>query len=427
MNFGLSLFAGRRRSGPIRIRRGLNIDLEGRPRTTPGRAIEIEHVGLMAADYRGLRPVLKVAPDDRVRAGDVLFTDRRNPEIAFTAPAAGIVTEIITRGTVGGFQAVRIRRDGTECRSFDPRKGTPDRDAARRLLLESGLWPAMRTRPFGAIPDPAAVPDAIFVTAMASDPLAAEAAPIIHAHEAEFAAGLEVLAQLTDGPVHVCQAPGPALAEGATVFDGPHPAGLPGTHIHVLAPVGAGRSVWHIGYQDVIAIGHLRATGVPWSERVIALSGPGAADPRLLTVPLGADLGELTAGELRDHDQRVISGSVLSGVQAPYLGRHHLQVTVVPEGWDVPNGSLTAAASTAVPGAPGPLLPIAAFDRVMALDIPAVPLLRALSVGDHETARRLGCLELVEEDVALLSYVCPGRGVYGPLLRAVLDEIEAEL
>jgi Na+-transporting NADH:ubiquinone oxidoreductase subunit A len=195
----------------------------------------------------------------------------------------------------------------------------------------------------------------------------------------------------------------------------------------MLCPVGGGRSVWHLNYQDAIAIGRLFVGGEIRTERVIALAGPGVRDPRLCRVPLGASLAELTSGELLDADMRVISGSVLSGRKAPYLGRYHLQVSVIPEGWDAPKPSFPLrAASTALNGGPGPLVPLANFERVMPLDIPPVPLLRALLVGDRDAALRLGCLELVEEDLALASYVCPGRTDYGTQLRTVLDEIEAE-
>ena len=142
---------------------------------------------------------------------------------------------------------------------------------------------------------------------------------------------------------------------------------------------------------------------------------------------LGASLGELTAGELLDADMRVISGSVLSGRRQPFLGSRHLQVSVINEGWDAPHMAFPPrAVSTALHGAPGPLIPLADFERAMAMDILPVPLLRALGVGDRAMAERLGCVELVEEDVALLSYLCPGKGDYGALLRAILDDMEAD-
>jgi Na+-transporting NADH:ubiquinone oxidoreductase subunit A len=417
----------RRDAKDFRVRRGLDVTIAGTPRQEVGEKSRITTIALMGRDYPGLRPAMKVAIGDRVAAGDVLFVDRRRPQITITAPAAGTILSVIGYAPRGPEQFLEIRLDGDGARTFDTPGTEPTNDDARTLLLESGMWPAFRARPFGHIPDPDARPAAIFVTAMESDPLTANAAIVIDNHKDDFAAGLRILERLTDGPVHVCQAPGQPLATGAVTFAGPHPAGLPGTHIHKLFPVGNGCSVWHLNYQDTIAIGRLFTCGQVWAERIVALAGPGVRDPRLCPVPLGASLAELTLGQLREADMRVISGSVLSGRKAPYLGRYHLQVSVIPEGWDAPKPSfLRRAASTALNGRPGPLVPLASFEQVLPLDIPAVPLLRALSVGDRDAAQRLGCLELVEEDVALLSYVCPGRTDYAPLLRAVLDDIEAD-
>ena len=416
-----------RNAGRIRIRRGLDIAVPGTPRQTVGAQIVTDTCGLMADDYPGVRPALAVSVGDRVAAGDPLFTDRRRPQIAFSAPVAGTVAQVISHGTARAAQCMVIERDGDQTREFTLPGEAAGRDGVQAALLESGLWPAFRTRPFGRIPNPGAVPDALFVTAMSTDPLAADAAVVIAGYESDFAAGLKVLQRLTDGPVHVCQAPGPKLAENAVEFAGPHPAGLPGTHIHFLHPVGAGGVVWHLDYQDVISVGRLFQTGTPWMDRVIALAGPGVPNPELCRVALGSSLAGITAGRIDDGDMRVISGPVLSGRAAPFLSRHHLQVSVLPEGWEAPETRPFARpASTALAGARGPLIPIADFDRVMPLRLLPVPLLRALSVGDWETAARLGCLELAEEDLALLSYVCPGRGEYGPLLRAVLDAIAGQ-
>jgi Na+-transporting NADH:ubiquinone oxidoreductase subunit A len=238
---------------------------------------------------------------------------------------------------------------------------------------------------------------------------------------------------LTDGAVFVCQSPGPALADESkgrircVRFDGTHPAaGLPGTHIHRLAPVGGGRVVWHIGYQDVIAIGRLLATGRLWTERVVAIAGPGVRDPRLVRTRLGASLDDLMEGELGDGDFRIVSGSVLSGREAGFIGRYHTQVSVLPAVGETARLPILSRLLSKCCDVPPPLIPLAAFERALALDILPVPLLRALSVGDAETAERLGCLQLIEEDVALLSYVCASKADYGALLRAVLNDLEED-
>jgi Na+-transporting NADH:ubiquinone oxidoreductase subunit A len=384
-----------------------------------------------------VRPALSVAVGDHVAKGQVLFADRHRPEIVFTAPCGGEVVAV-ERGPRRSLASLTIKRGGDEALEFDPLSGEPAREAVRSLLLRSGLWPAIIARPFGRIANPDATPHAIFVTATDSNPLAADPAIVLAPYTEVFRAGLEALKALTAGLVYVCQPPGRSFAEGCSdrirtvTFRGPHPSGLAGTHIHHLAPVGNGREVWQINYQDVIAAGILVTSGRLWTKRVIALAGPAIQNPRLMPARMGADLDDVLGTDLKPGSVRVISGSVLSGRASQYLGRYHQQVSVLFEGWHKPDGGPLARLwsalrsppdSTALHGHAGPLIPVEAFDRVMPLRILPTPLLRALAVGDQETARRLGCLELVEEDVALLSYVCPGRIDFGPLLRNVLNDI----
>jgi Na+-transporting NADH:ubiquinone oxidoreductase subunit A len=221
-------------------------------------------------------------------------------------------------------------------------------------------------------------------------------------------------------------------------FAGPHPAGLVGTHIHFLEPVSLTKQVWHLNYQDVIAIGKLFTTGQLCSERIIALGGPQAKNPRLVRTELGADLSELLAQETHDGENRYISGSVLSGRHATgaqaFLGRFHLQVSVVQEGrekelfgWVMPGSdkhSVTRTTlghflrkklfnfSTTTHGGERAMVPIGNYERVMPLDILPTMLLRDLLAGDSDSAQALGCLELDEEDLALCTYLYP-RGAYG--------------
>lgn len=227
---------------------------------------------------------------------------------------------------------------------------------------------------------------------------------------------------------------------------------MSGTHIHFIEPVGANKTVWTINYQDVIAIGRLFTTGRLNTERVIALGGSQVNKPRLLRTVLGAKVSQITAGELVDADNRVISGSVLNGAIAQgahdYLGRYHNQISVIEEGrnkelfgWVAPQPdkySITRTTlghflknklfkfNTAVNGGDRAMVPIGTYERVMPLDILPTLLLRDLIVGDTDSAQALGCLELDEEDLALCSFVCPGKYEYGPLLRKVLETIEKE-
>jgi Na+-transporting NADH:ubiquinone oxidoreductase subunit A len=420
---------------------------------------------VVAADYVGLKPTLHVQPGERVRRAQPLFEDKRNPGVPFTAPAAGRIAAV-HRGERRALVSVVIEVDESDPAAAQAplatfTRRTPaalDRDAVRALLVESGLWTAFRTRPFSRIPAPAAVPQAIFVTAVDTRPHAPPPALVLAARAEEFSAGLACLERLTDGPVYVCTASGAGVATPASPrvrveeFAGPHPAGTPGFHIHVLHPVSHARSVWHVGYQDVAAIGRVALTGEVDVERVIALAGPGIARPRLLRTRLGASIDELTAGELRPGEQRLVSGSVLDGRAAPgdaagYLGRYHLQVAALPEGrdreflgWLAPGRDKFSAVgvvlgafsrrrrplSTTTNGSPRAMVPIGTYERVVPMDLMPTFLLRALITGDDERAQALGCLELDEEDLALCTYVCPGKYEYGPLLRGALERIEKE-
>lgn len=368
----------------------------------------------------------------------------------------------INRGERRVLQSVVIRIEGDEQREF-ARYDAADlaslsREAVQAQLLASGLWTALRTRPFSKSPVPGTEPAAIFVTAMDTNPLSVDPQPVILAQRKAFDAGLTVLTRLTSGKVHVCQAGGGKLGghpQGQVTFNefaGPHPAGLVGTHIHFLEPVSLTKQVWHLNYQDVIAIGTLFTSGELCAERIIAIGGPQAANPRLVKTLIGADINELLNEETKAGENRLISGSVLSGrhaVQAhAYLGRFHLQVSIVQEGrekelfgWVLPGAekySVTRTTlghflrnklfsfSTSTHGGERAMVPIGNYERVMPLDILPTMLLRDLLAGDTDSAQALGCLELDEEDLALCTYVCPGKYEYGPVLREVLTRIEQE-
>lgn len=419
------------------------------------------HVAIMGDDYIGMRPTMLVQEGDSVTKGQALFEDKKNPGVLFTAPASGTVVAI-HRGERRVLQSVVIRLEGDRQREFT-RYDVADlpsltRQAVQAQLLESGLWTALRTRPFSKTPVPGTVPAAIFVTAMDTNPLSADPQPLILAQRQAFDAGLTLLTHLTDGKVHVCQANGGKLGghpQGKVTFNtfaGPHPAGLPGTHIHFLEAVSLTKQVWHLNYQDVIAIGKLFTTGELYTDRVIALGGPQMRNPRLVRTCLGADINDLLVDETLEGENRHISGSVLSGRHAvgahAYLGRFHLQISVVKEGrekelfgWVMPGKdkfSITRTTlghfmkrklfnfSTDTNGGERAMVPIGNYERVMPLDILPTMLLRDLLAGDTDSAQALGCLELDEEDLALCTYVCPGKYEYGPALRSVLTQIEQE-
>lgn len=445
----------------FRIRKGLDLPISGVPEQHVTTGASIHHVAIVGDDYVGMRPAMLVQEGDRVIKGQALFEDKKNPGVMFTAPASGTVVAI-HRGERRVLQSVVIQIEGDEKREFArfdaADLATLSHDVVQTQLLESGLWTALRTRPYSKTPVPGTVPAAIFVTAIDTNPLSADPQPLILAERKAFDAGLTVLTRLTPGKVHVCQASGGKLGghpQGQVAFNefaGPHPAGLVGTHIHFLEPVSLTKQVWHLNYQDVIAIGKLFTTGELCAERIIAIGGPQATQPRLVRTLLGADLTALLAGETKEGENRIISGSVLSGRHATgpmaWLGRFHLQVSVVLEGrdkelfgWVLPGAetySVTRTTlghflrhklfnfSTSTNGGERAMVPIGNYERVMPLDILPTVLLRDLLAGDTDGAQALGCLELDEEDLALCTYVCPGKYEYGPILREVLTRIEQE-
>ena len=443
----------------IQIKKGLDLPIGGKPVMQVENAAQVGHVALLGDDYQDMKPTLLVAEGEQVSLGQPLFADKTYPKVLFTSPAAGTVVAI-NRGERRKFLSLVIALAGNQEKTFPTtaadRLDQLSADEVEKQLLSSGLWTAFRTRPFSKIPAPESRPAALFVTAIDTNPLAADPRIAIAESPAEFAAGLQVIRRLTTGNVYLCKAPEAQIAAppGITVsdFSGCHPAGLVGTHIHYLERVDQQRMVWHLGYQDVLAIGQLFLTGTIRTERIVALCGPAVKAPRLLRTRLGACLSELTSGQLQAGENRVVSGSVLNGHQAAaandYLGRYHNQVCVLQEnrqrefmGWSMPGfkkfsvKKVFAAAllprrplalTTSTHGSLRAMVPIGAFEKVMPLNIKATWLLRALLTEDTDLAQNLGCLELDEEDLALCSFVCSGKMDYGYHLRQTLLKIEEE-
>lgn len=443
----------------IKISKGLDLPITGSPEQTISDGVAVKTVAILGPDYAGMKPSMSVKVGDQVKLGQELFTDKKIAGVKYTSPGCGEVVAV-NRGQRRVLQSVVIKLNGTDAESFDSfsegELETLDRDKVVSSLVDSGLWTTFRTRPFSKVPEIESVPRSIFVTAMDTNPLAANAEMIINAEEQAFTNGLKILTRLTEGKVFVCQKPGAVLPSvngtSKEEFDGPHPAGLPGTHIHFLDPVCEGKIVWSINYQDVIAFGKFFISGEIPVDRIIALGGPGVKKPRLLRTRIGASLEDLLVDELNSDEQRVVSGSVLDGTTAEgtmaFLGRYHLQVSVLPEKREREFlASLTAGAdkysikraflsaftggpskpmNTSQYGSKGSVLAIGSFEKVLPLDMLPNFLLRSLAAGDTDQAQDLGCLELAEEDLALCNYVCSGKNDYGIMLRDALTTIEKE-
>nr|VFK46704.1 MAG: Na+-transporting NADH:ubiquinone oxidoreductase subunit A [Candidatus Kentron sp. TC] len=464
----------------FKIRKGLDLPITGVPEQKIYDGPLIRSVAVLGKEQIGLKPTMLVREGERVSLGQPIFRDKRQPKILYTAPGCGVVSAI-HRGEKRVFQSVVITLDHEREKTakheetfhsyYRDTLSLLDEGRIKENLLASGLWTAFRTRPYSKTPSPDSRPHSIFVTAMDSNPLSVDADVVLGAYAGDFRDGITILSQLTENKVFVCGYPrsdnsksngfsiGGSRNDGgndkvvAAEFTGPHPAGLPGTHIHFIDPVSARKMVWHIGYQDVIAIGKLFTGGHLWVERIVSLAGPMVRKPRLVRARLGANIQDLITGEIEPGEARAISGSVLSGHKAAgwsgYLGRYHTQVSVISEeyerhflDWIHPGlnrhshhnvfiSSILRRKSrfpltTSTHGSLRAMVPIGSFSKVVPLDILPTILLRSLIVGDTDKAQQMGCLELDEEDLALCSYVCPSKYEYGSALRAALTHIERE-
>lgn len=442
----------------FKLRKGLDVPISGAPRADIEVAPQSSTVGLIGEDYVGLKPRIMVAEGDVVGVGAPILHNKDLPEVQIVSPVAGRV-KAINRGARRKLISIEIEVDAAAAEPVDFSK-VGDASTAEGLaerLCAAGLWTSFRTRPYSKVPAPDTRPSAIFVTAMDSEPLAADPAVII-AEEAEaFTAGLKAITVLTEGKTHLCHADGASVPGGdiegveAAAFAGPHPAGLAGTHIHFLHALNPEQPVWTIGYQDVIAIGRLLTTGHYDGSCVVSLAGPVCGNPRLVRTVTGASMAEVAADDLPDMPVRMISGSVLSGRAGEgvsgYLGRYARQITLIeedkkqiPMGWIRPMfakyavqpvlGSAMARRefplTSNLNGGRRAMVPIGTFENLMPQDYLPTQLLRALLVMDTDQAQLLGAMELDEEDLGLVGFACPAKYEYGLALRDCLAKIEKE-
>lgn len=453
----------------IKLSKGLNIPINGEPVQTilgsqgDNNSMRVSHVALLGCDYHGMKPSMKVKVGDTVKAGSLVFEDKKNPGVIFTAQAAGEVVAI-NRGPKRVFESLVIKLQGQEKVDFGKHSlasiAKMNPEGIKDFLVKTGLWPVLKTRPFSKTPLINSAPHSIFVTMMDTDPLAPHVSVVLANQKEEFKAGLSALAALSP-KLFVCLSPeDKPFAEQTGLknlqietFSGPHPAGLAGTHIHHLDPVSLTKTVWSVYYQDVIAIGRTLLTGHLDSSKVISVGGSMVKKPGLYKVLSGASTIELTQGLIKPGINRIVSGSLLCGRQSSYaptayLGRFHRQICVIEEpgareflGWAVPGfkkySALNVVASkllgaqkfnfsTTLSGSHRSMVPIGAYEKVFPLDMEPTFLLRSLFSRDTERAKDLGVLELDEEDMSLCTFVSTTKEDYGILLRENLNIIEKD-
>ncbi len=401
------------------LKKGLRIAGGSLPTATVIEQSEVNSIALLGCDFPSLRPNIIVSEGEKVSVGDVLISDRKREGIIHRSPIAGTVT-VINWGERRSLTSLVIRREDSTTPMPDPLFEPISVEAIRELtasevrarLLQSGLWIALRQRPFGVTADPKGEPKALFITATDHGGIAGFTERVFDGRQRNFLAGVWALSRMSDAPIILCISPGVPVPEGLpgsvqiAEFSGPYPAGLPGTHMHFLNPVGPGICNWHVDCQDVIAMGLLFTAGRIEAERVIALTGLADTETRLVQTILGASLDEIS-------NDNPVGELPRAGARKGFLGRYQTLSRLNA----VKNYGLSSSS---------PMLASEALDAAMPLDILPAPLMRALSIGDWEQARRLGALELIEEDIAHLGELCASGRDYGALLRDCLSAVIKE-
>lgn len=444
----------------ISIKKGLDLPISGEIQTSEiYNAVPTSTVAVLGEDYQGLKPTMLVAEGDVVSQGQPLFEDKKNPGVFICSPVSGEI-EKIARGERRRLLSVIIRADydcPTTPVKFKADTKNLSRDDIVEKMVQVGLWACLRTRPFSKIPPIKSTPHSIFVNAMDTNPLALDPALALKGRDADLLSGLAIMQTLSGGQVHLCRkfemnVPTHRLNRlEIHDFSGVHPAGLVGTHIHFIDPVGVEKTVWHLNLQDLLAIGFFFRTGQLDNHRLISIAGPGVKKPMIIKTIRGSAIQELLQDNLQSGEQRIISGSVLSGRKiqknTEYISAYDQQISVLPEGFESsflgfirPGVGLFSKTNayigkfvkkplqftTSMRGSPRPIVPIGVYEDVMPLDILPTLLAKALITKDTDTAVNLGALELDEEDLALMTFVCPGKHDFGAILRENLMLIEQE-
>ena len=448
----------------VGLNKGFDLHLKG---GAEDKIIDADHVtryAVLPPNFRGNNPIpkMEVNEGDEVKAGDVLFHDKSNESIKYVAPVSGEVIAI-NRGEKRSIVEVVILADKVqkhrELPVLDLTKA--DRAALVDYLKAAGFWPLINQRPFDIIPDPEVTPKNIFISTFDTAPLAPDLNLIVAGQEAEFQQGLDVLARLTDGQVHLglsangTQAPHQAFTQAKNVkktwFKGLHPAGNVGIQIHHIDPIKNGDVVWTLGVQEVITLGKLILNHHLDLSRIVALTGSELKSPHYVRTSVGANLGELLANEVEGTQVRIISGDVLSGEGKKsdgFLNIHDDQVTVIPEGdyydlfgWLTPGKAIpslshtylnawksnkTYTVDTNTHGEKRAFVVTGQFEKVLPMNIYPQHLMKSILAGDLEKMEGLGILELSEEDIALCEYVCTSKTPLQKILREGLDALHEQ-
>ena len=434
----------------ILIKKGLNLPISGHPDPVVSDTPTIHKAAILSNDFIGMKPTMLVKAGEKVKLGQKIIEDKKNPGVFFTSPCGGEVSSI-NRGDKRKFLSIEFDIDAEEESVLFDTNQDP-----KTLLIESGLFNAFRTRPFNRTPKVEDKPDRVFINACDTNPLAVSPKDIIQLNEADFNSGVAFISSLFDFDIDL------AFEDdhrdytfqnvNSTQFKGPHPAGLASTHINAIYPVNLNRKVWTINYQEVISIGYLVNNGKLRTHKNISLAGESVFNPSIVSARIGSNIDQLCAGKVNSN-ARVISGSVLFGHDAidamSYLGFYDNQVTALPNhtddvflNWVMPGKNIHSKLNvflsafkkpakfnfnTGINGGNRAIVPVGSYEEIIPHDILMTQLLKALVVGDVEVAAELGMFELTAEDLALATYVCPSKYDYCSILMDNLNKVYEEL
>jgi Na+-transporting NADH:ubiquinone oxidoreductase subunit A len=447
-------------SKDIRIKKGVSIKLTGTADRVYANIPASEYYVVKPSDFTGLTPKLTVKIGDKVQAGSSLFFDKENPSVIIASPVSGEVSEI-RRGEKRKILAVVIKADAEI--SYKEFSKSEAKDLSREQIIEqmlaAGVWPFVRQRPFAVIANPADMPKAVFISAFDSAPLACDSDFVLHGMEKEFQAGLDIVTKLTEGTTHLNI---DGNSNASSVFtnakgvqinkiSGPHPAGNVGVQIHHIDPLNKGEVVWYMYPQDVIAIGKLFNEGKYDATRLVALAGSQVEKPRYYRTLQGACISEMTKGNIKEGDNRYISGNVLTGTKIDvdgHLGFYHNEISVIPEGkeqdflgWLLPSFSKFSlsrtffswlnpkkeyAISANMNGEERAYVVTGQYEAVLPMDVYPQHLIKAIMIGDIELMENLGIYEVAEEDFALCEFACTSKIPVQEILREGLDLVRKE-
>jgi Na+-transporting NADH:ubiquinone oxidoreductase subunit A len=442
----------------IKIKRGLDIPILGEAEKILQPPLKSSEYAVRPPVFHGLVPKMLIEEGASVKAGTPLFFDKNNEDILYTSPVSGTYTQLV-RGAKRRIMEVCIEADGKE-EYIDfgvAPLSSMSQEQILQKLLKSGLWPAIRKRPFAVVANPAEKPRDIFVSAFKSVPLAPDMDFVINGRETEFQAGLDVLGRLTEGDVHLSihatetTSTAYKQARGVKVhtFSGPHPAGNVGIQIHHIKPLNKGEVVWYVDVQDVIAIGVLFEKGIYDVQKVVALTGPEVLNPRYYKIINGAKLSSFAENNIRvqkDVTPRIISGDVFSGEKIEpdgYVGYYDDQVTVIPEGdkpellgWLIPTPDKHSVSrtffsflmpwkkyklNTNIRGGERQFVITGLYEKYLPMDILPMQLVKSVMINDIDLMEKLGIYEVAPEDFALCEYVCPSKIEMQTIIRDGLD------